>query len=77
MGSQNKTKRNEMIKAYKRQKGKCWICGDQMLLNVGAENPKRATADHVVPKSLGGRVKGNIKAAHRICNIKRGNGETQ
>lgn len=33
----------------------------------------RATADHVIPKSSGGPVKGNIKAAHARCNHQRGN----
>lgn len=73
MGSQNKTKRNEMLKAFKRQKGRCWLCGEQMKLSDDWEHPLSATADHILPKSLGGSIKGNIKAAHRKCNNERGN----
>lgn len=73
MGSQNKTKRNEMLKAFKRQRGKCHLCGEPMNLSQDQNNPDRATADHIVPKSHGGPVKGNIAAAHAKCNYARGN----
>ena len=62
-----------MEKAFKKQKGKCAICGQQMKLNHNPDDLLSATADHIIPKSLGGGVEGNIQAAHRKCNIKRGN----
>lgn len=44
----------------------CWICGGDM----GAI--ERATIDHIVPRSLGGRTRlMNIKLAHMRCNSKR------
>lgn len=73
MGSQNKTKRDEMLKAFKRQKGRCHLCGESMNQSLDIANADRATADHVIPKSMGGWVKGNIKAAHARCNMARGN----
>lgn len=37
------------------------------------DDPMRATADHIIPKSLGGPIQGNIAAAHAKCNVERGN----
>jgi 5-methylcytosine-specific restriction endonuclease McrA len=37
------------------------------------DDPMRATADHIIPKSFGGKLIGNIKAAHAKCNVERGN----
>ena len=73
MGSQNGLKRKEMLRAFRRQKGKCHICGVPMNLSIDLADDLRATADHVIPKSEGGWIKGNIKAAHAFCNRKRGN----
>lgn len=74
MGSQNKLKRAEMLKAFSRQRGRCHLCGEPMNQSKDQKDGKRATADHVIPKSMGGPVKGNIKAAHADCNVARGNG---
>lgn len=73
MGSQNKGKRIGLEKAIKRQKGQCHLCGEQMTLSKDTTDPRRATADHIIPKSYGGSIKGNIAAAHSICNEERGN----
>lgn len=73
MGSQNKAKREELKKAIKAQNNLCWLCGEPMTARSKLDDPRRATADHVVPKSHGGAIRGNIKAAHAICNVKRGN----
>ena len=62
-----------MEKAFKRQGGKCAICGEQMNMSKDENNDLRATADHIIPKSMGGAVDGNIQAAHAICNRNRGN----
>jgi 5-methylcytosine-specific restriction protein A len=42
----------------------CWLCG-----RIGAD-----TADHVIPLSKGGHPTdpGNLRAAHRSCNSRRG-----
>lgn len=71
-GGQNKTKRDCLLKAIKYQRNKCHLCGLPMDSSKDLSNPMRATADHVIPKSLGGMVKGNINAAHSICNQQRG-----
>jgi len=69
----NKSKRLEMEHAFKRQNGLCHLCGKPMNLSKDLNNHDRATADHIIPKSLGGWTKGNIKAAHAKCNLRRGN----
>ena len=73
MGSQNAGKRREMLKSFHRQRGKCHLCGGAMNLSLELDNDARATADHIIPKSMGGWVKGNIKAAHARCNYARSN----
>lgn len=37
------------------------------------KSPESWTADHVVPRSKGGALLGELKAAHRRCNSSRGN----
>lgn len=73
MGSQTDLKRKLLEKAISRQRGKCHICGIQMSSPKKLDDPMRATADHLLPKSLGGAVSGNIAAAHAKCNVQRGN----
>ena len=73
MANQNKAKRKALERSFKRQKGRCHLCGDQMSMSLDDNDDKRATADHVTPKSMGGAIQGNIKAAHALCNRTRGN----
>lgn len=48
---------------------RCWLCG----LPV---TRRRATRDHVIPRSKGGKNRAsNLRLAHRRCNQRRGNGE--
>lgn len=65
-----------LMKLYERDKGICWICGEQCDLSdaweidgvqyFGDNYPSR---DHVIPKSKGGVDSWeNIKLAHRGCN---------
>lgn len=68
----NERKRKAMLKAFKRQNGRCYLCGEPMSLSNDLKDRRRATADHVIPKSKGGAIEGNIKAAHEICNTRRG-----
>lgn len=51
----------------------CWICGLQIDLDLPYTDAMSFTADHVVPRSKGGSLLGELKAAHRSCNSKRGN----
>lgn len=73
MGSQNASKRKILIRQISRQGNRCHICGGQMSSPNKMGDPNRATADHLVPKSLGGPIVGNIAAAHAACNEARGN----
>lgn len=62
----NKPKKR--LELMKRQRGYCWLCGQQMAMDD-------ATFDHIIPKSLGGGNKrANLKLAHRWCNKTRGSG---
>lgn len=62
------------------QKRRCYICNKFMCGKVrkkGYNKQKfkyrKATRDHVFPKSLGGKGHGNIVLAHAECNSRRGN----
>lgn len=65
-------KRKLRNKLFNRQRGKCCLCSKPMTLQQGRDDS--ATLEHLIPKSLGGELeKGNVKVAHRKCNIERGN----
>ncbi|MFQ6230770.1 HNH endonuclease signature motif containing protein [Nocardia sp. NPDC002869] len=53
----------------------CWICGGRIDVSLPYTDPESWTADHVVPRSKGGHLLGEMRAAHRRCNSKRGNKE--
>ncbi|MFJ8818196.1 HNH endonuclease [Amycolatopsis thermoflava] len=53
--------------------GPCWICGHLIPPDVPPNHPLEYTADHVVPRSKGGRpTLENSRPAHRRCNSQRG-----
>lgn len=60
----------------KRTQRICWLCGAAIDLDLPASDPMSFTVDHVQPLSLGGAEVDvrNLRAAHRDCNTKRGNG---
>jgi 5-methylcytosine-specific restriction endonuclease McrA len=62
--------RPELI--YKRDKFKCWICNDKVIIINTKDNnnePKAATLDHVIPLAKGGTHSiDNIKTCCRQCN---------
>lgn len=47
---------------------KCILCGGGMLFGAHPNDPHRASVDHVIPRSLGGRDHNNRLAAHKGCN---------
>lgn len=52
----------------------CWLCGGAIDPHCPDESPSRATLDHLVPRSRGGSSDlGNLRLAHRRCNMRRGN----
>lgn len=70
-----------VAKLYARDKGKCWICGQQCDINDYKEvngniicGNKYPSVDHVIPVSKGGAHSWlNVKLAHRICNTVKSN----
>lgn len=56
------------------QEGRCYWCNKPMGLADDMTNPHRATLEHLLPLSKGGRnVQGNQVAAGKSCNLARGN----
>lgn len=59
---------------YGRDGWTCGICSEPVDQNVRYPDPMSASLDHVVPISLGGNhVAANLRCAHLICNMRRGN----
>lgn len=54
----------------------CWLCGLPIDSDLKSPHPGSWTLDHVVPLSMGGARDdpANARAAHRLCNMQRGNG---
>lgn len=72
-------RREKLIKLFNRQKGLCIFCGCQTWLSVpevkkqkppkGLKMKDMATADHIIPQSLGGTDKlSNLAMACSLCN---------
>jgi hypothetical protein len=60
--------------AFKRQGGTCYWC-DSPMLDPLSDHPRACTAEHLQPRSRGGRDQPhNIVAACFCCNNERGNG---
>ncbi|MGW1736768.1 HNH endonuclease [Streptomyces sp. NPDC001999] len=48
----------------------CELCGGEIPKDVDRYDPQAASVDHHMPLALGGHhVRGNMRAAHRRCNI--------
>lgn len=61
---------NEIIK---RDGCKCYLCNEDVKLDVHYNNDKAPTIEHVVPIALGGtHTWNNVKVAHRKCNNYKG-----
>ena len=59
----------------KAQGAPCHICGMPIDYSLPAGDPMSFEVDEIVPVSKGGSPieRGNVAAAHRICNERRGN----
>lgn len=63
----------------RRTQGICWLCGQPINDNLRSPHPMSRTVDHKTPVALGGAHNdpANMRAAHRVCNQKRGTGRKQ
>lgn len=58
---------------YRRDKGRCWICGGLCDINADGNDNYYPSIDHIIPVSAGGKDRwDNVRLAHRICNSRRG-----
>lgn len=51
---------------FYRQKGRCFYC--RCAMDLGGSGPSRATRDHFIPRSRGGKQAGNLVGACYTCN---------
>lgn len=59
---------------YERDGWTCWLCDLPILRDARSPHPLSHSVDHVLPQSLGGGHEAtNLRAAHFLCNAKRGN----
>lgn len=57
---------------FRKQKGRCWLCGGRMRLRCVPTHPEFGTFDHVIPRKVGGpNALWNLALAHRSCNTAR------
>lgn len=59
-----------------REESDCWLCGQPVDKGLRTPDPMSPEVDEVIPVSLGGSPidRANCRLAHRICNVRRGNG---
>jgi len=59
---------------YRRDRGRCGLCGTHVNATLKYPHPGSATLDHIVPITMGGKhVSENVQLAHARCNIAKGN----
>jgi 5-methylcytosine-specific restriction endonuclease McrA len=59
---------------FERDGWRCQICGKKVNKNLRGRHPMAASLDHIVPVSKGGKhVRSNVRLAHWICNLRKGN----
>lgn len=62
------------LELAEKQKFKCSLCDGRLDPSLSPRHMMSITIDHVVPRSHGGTdYPSNLNAAHRICNIRKGN----
>lgn len=72
----NGHRRNKLLRKVKAQEDSCWICGGPVDTSLPHGLPNSPEVDEVIPVSLGGDPldRSNCRLAHRLCNVRRGNG---
>lgn len=78
LGRDNSTTRRVAAR-LRREARVCALCGLPIDPELKSPHPFSFTVDHIIPLSMGGAVADptNMRAAHRICNSKRGTGRTR
>ncbi|MGE5747422.1 MAG: HNH endonuclease [Solirubrobacterales bacterium] len=66
-----------LAKKIRREQQVCHLCGLPIDPDLKPPHPGSFTVDHIVPLSMGGKRDdpANCRAAHRLCNMKRGAGK--
>ncbi len=57
------------------ERRRCWLCGQRIDYSLPGDHPNGFTIDHIRPLSLypaGAEDYANLAAAHRACNLQRG-----
>jgi 5-methylcytosine-specific restriction endonuclease McrA len=62
-----------LLQIAARDRGRCGLCGDLVLMAAKVPHPKAPTIDHIVPVSDGGDdTRANVQLAHFRCNSVKG-----
>jgi len=75
LNRERRRQRRVKRRQFKHQKGLCCWCNERMAISdeVPNEHPRKASWEHVIPKSQGGGSRlENLVLAHRKCNLDRG-----
>lgn len=71
-GLKRKRQRISLVAIYKRDRGRCGLCGGRVLKHLRPNHPRSATIDHIVPLALGGdHTLDNVQLAHFACNSRK------
>ena len=58
-----------MAYLYKRDAGKCHLCGKHISLKLAHPHPMSCVVDHIIPMARGGTgLASNLHVAHKVCN---------
>lgn len=61
------------LTVYHRDGYRCQLCGEPVDMCADTNAPLAPTLDHIVPRARGGNdTEGNLRLAHRQCNVARG-----
>ncbi len=61
-------------KALRAEGNPCWLCSEPIDYRLEHPHPMSFTADHVNALANGGDLLGELAAAHKVCNERRGAG---